>query len=250
MTASNPSLCARCQVISSSSIRPKVSRVGEGRLVAKFTDTHKQLATSSCTMCRILSSIKPASMDAGQVELRAFSANNQYTAVFARDMKKLGLHDMTLLAFVDADQKEARQKFDKLDLGRTGFLAMEQPQSSESSPVIQPRLICRNKVDYGMIRMWVQYCVEHHKDCLPNSLQSIQALRVIHCRTKTVQTAPKSCRYVALSYVWGKAPTMGDDQINIRLPRVVEDAVTVCSALGFDYLWVDRYVRLSSVPCV
>jgi hypothetical protein len=67
-----------------------------GRLVATFTETYKQLATSSWTMCRILSYIKPTSMDAGQTELRTFSTNNQYTAVFARDMKKLGLQDMTL----------------------------------------------------------------------------------------------------------------------------------------------------------
>jgi hypothetical protein len=53
------------------------------------------------------------------------------------------------------------------------------------------------------------------------------------------------CDYVALSYVWGPATVQGPvpegKTLPDRLPRTVEDAMTVAKELGLRYLWVDRF---------
>ncbi|KAJ4857180.1 heterokaryon incompatibility protein (HET) domain-containing protein [Trichoderma breve] len=51
--------------------------------------------------------------------------------------------------------------------------------------------------------------------------------------------------YVALSYVWGqpqKQREMGDGkQLPAQLPLLIRDAMVITQAMGFRYLWVDRY---------
>ncbi len=63
--------------------------------------------------------------------------------------------------------------------------------------------------------------------------------------------APSDAPYVALSYVWNSSKaasaydldTSGDGTPKLppSLPLVVEDAIQVVKALGFRYLWVDKF---------
>ncbi|PVH71448.1 HET-domain-containing protein [Cadophora sp. DSE1049] len=58
--------------------------------------------------------------------------------------------------------------------------------------------------------------------------------------------APRSCRYVALSYVWGQSHLRHPDRTggypSLRnAPKVITDSIEVVMLLGFRYLWVDRY---------
>ncbi|KAI0169145.1 heterokaryon incompatibility protein-domain-containing protein [Hypoxylon sp. FL1284] len=93
-----------------------------------------------------------------------------------------------------------------------------------------------------MIKTWLWQCRIDHRDICPDEQESnsferpvLQRLRVIDCRTKQVVLKPLSGIYVALSYVWGR--TSEDSEY----PRVVEDSLILCLALGYQYLWVDRY---------
>lgn len=54
--------------------------------------------------------------------------------------------------------------------------------------------------------------------------------------------APEQCAYVALSYVWGTAQFPGPEKQDGQFPATIEDSIVVSLALGFEYLWVDRYV--------
>lgn len=70
--------------------------------------------------------------------------------------------------------------------------------------------------------------------------------RVIDCDTRKIVPMVSSCRFSALSYVWGHDSTMDDlpeakGRVPERLPRTIEDAMTVTKELGLHYLWVDRY---------
>ncbi|KAK1726087.1 heterokaryon incompatibility protein-domain-containing protein [Colletotrichum acutatum] len=50
--------------------------------------------------------------------------------------------------------------------------------------------------------------------------------------------------YATLSYVWGPAQSdclRPGRKLPASVPRVIEDAKTVTAALGFRYLWIDRY---------
>lgn len=68
---------------------------------------------------------------------------------------------------------------------------------------------------------------------------------MINCSTRQIELATKTCRHVALSYVWGPPVTQPrEDNLNgglPNLPRTVEDAILVTLQLGYHYLRVDRY---------
>jgi hypothetical protein len=71
-------------------------------------------------------------------------------------------------------------------------------------------------------------------------------LSVIDCVHRTVVIMPVDEEYVTLSYLWGSPSTGVEPLDNKRtlppkLPATIEDSITVCTALGFRYLWIDRY---------
>lgn len=96
----------------------------------------------------------------------------------------------------------------------------------------------------------IEDCMNNHKQCRPQPCDRLKDLKVIDCHERTVILAPESCRFVALSYVWGR-PTQEAESIDRPqfpmlldvFPRTVEDSIVTTIALGFRYLWVDRYVR-------
>jgi hypothetical protein len=61
---------------------------------------------------------------------------------------------------------------------------------------------------------------------------------VLDCRSRQVINAPEGCRYVALSYVWGRSSESNESLK--ELSKVIEDSITVTLGLGFNYFWADR----------
>jgi hypothetical protein len=47
--------------------------------------------------------------------------------------------------------------------------------------------------------------------------------------------------YVTLSYVWGNACHASTRFVPKPASRTIKDAIIVTKALGFQYLWIDRY---------
>jgi hypothetical protein len=102
------------------------------------------------------------------------------------------------------------------------------------------REILPGKINWGLIKGWMAMCEKHLKTCKPDRKNRVRGLRVIDCQTRLVVGAPPICSYLALSYVWGhKSP---DEENDSDFPLVVEDSISVTKALGFRYLWVDKYV--------
>lgn len=111
---------------------------------------------------------------------------------------------------------------------------------------LEAREIVPNSIDFSFLRDMVQYCGDEHRCCKreASSLDNISGLKVIDVTTRTIIQAPEKCEYIALSYVWGTGTygsSSGDDLE--RPPRIIEDAMSVTSTLGYRYLWIDRYVR-------
>jgi hypothetical protein len=113
---------------------------------------------------------------------------------------------------------------------------------SESIRGQKPRRKSATHIDYGLLSGWLNKCRYEHEAayCWPET-KSIPGMKIINCHTRCVVDAERGCQYVTLSYVWGGALTNGDTLGSY--PPTIEDAITVTVALGFRYLWVDRYVR-------
>jgi hypothetical protein len=101
-----------------------------------------------------------------------------------------------------------------------------------------------------LLSTWLETCAKNHGiRCEPSSSGDLTNLRFIDCKSRTVTRSPPNPRFLALSYVWGSQPTtihqMNDLLSNLpeKLPQVIDDAVSLTLSLGYQYLWVDRYVR-------
>jgi hypothetical protein len=116
------------------------------------------------------------------------------------------------------------------------------------SPDIKPpigRLFCPQVVDTVQIKRWVRECeTKHSKDCVLDEVMQaeLRQLRMIDCERNTVVAAPVGCLYVALSYVWGKQKSASEGLFNP--PKTIAHSIHLTRMLGYQYLWVDRYVSM------
>jgi len=104
--------------------------------------------------------------------------------------------------------------------------------------------VVSKRVDLALFRTYLEACEASHSSCKPESSIQLRNLRVIDCIDNTVVVAPRGCSFVALSYVWGGL--FADSYVlgsPIAFPPTIEDAVRTTRELGYQYLWVDRYVR-------
>ncbi|KAK3398838.1 heterokaryon incompatibility protein-domain-containing protein [Sordaria brevicollis] len=140
----------------------------------------------------------------------------------------------------------------------------------EAGGGILARKLVRDKVNYRLIREWLQLCRAGHHSCDPlkanqddvdvgMDMDLIPGFQVIDCITKTIVPftsisgntssveQSKAPEYVTLSYVWGQAPCegpfIGQQQLSLPhpLPLTISDTIQVVQCLGYRYLWIDRY---------
>ncbi|KAE8155184.1 heterokaryon incompatibility protein-domain-containing protein [Aspergillus avenaceus] len=112
-------------------------------------------------------------------------------------------------------------------------------------------------VKWANVSRCLSNCDSNHDDrCHPGPLPTqLPGFRVIDTQRQCVIIAPMSCKYAALSYVWGQnsgadlqATTSNIHELerenvlmeNPSLPLTIRDAVTACVRLNIRYLWVDR----------
>ncbi|KAJ8488469.1 hypothetical protein ONZ45_g13938 [Pleurotus djamor] len=113
-------------------------------------------------------------------------------------------------------------------------------------------------VDMELIEKWVGICQTSHGDACERvwwrgSAESLPpTVRMIDVRKMCIIQAPRGCRFVALSYVWGgvgaEYQTMNDNYggrtfpegLDVSIvPATISDSITLCRELGETYLWVD-----------
>ncbi|OAX35511.1 HET-domain-containing protein [Rhizopogon vinicolor AM-OR11-026] len=113
-------------------------------------------------------------------------------------------------------------------------------------------------VDIDLLKSWIHICEnEHGEKCettwwrnpgevLPKSIRIIDVARM------AIIPAPRSCRYVALSYLWGgTGEEYRTTKANLKqrsrkgglnmsvLPPTIRDTIQVVRQLGERYLWID-----------
>ena len=121
---------------------------------------------------------------------------------------------------------------------------------SQAGPKDVVRQLRCDQIDYNIILDWLKYCRSHHtENCEVDEKKPVKYLRLIHCETRKIILAG-SQPYVTLSYVWGKAldKQRHNDTLPDGLPMTIEDSIKVAMALGYQYIWIDRYCIDQSRP--
>ncbi|RWA11278.1 hypothetical protein EKO27_g3823 [Xylaria grammica] len=112
-----------------------------------------------------------------------------------------------------------------------------------------------DKIDWSMVRGWVDSCVKHTADGIVSRYDKAGDLhlRAVDVIDGCVVDLPPRAQYVALSYAWGKDQRVKLQTDNLlqlsskgylrsdfgRPSKTIVDATHVVRSLGYRYLWVD-----------
>lgn len=232
-------LCDDCKTVDWSCL-PTLAADGlmeAKKMRLRFIDsTFEELRTSSCRVCAILSIIKPPYLDGKRCVLNALPLSRQVAydgselsrSVYSEHLNRVS--SCTVLA-VDEPKNWGKLSYGPLSLAvvRLGDL--------------ETRRITSSSLDYNRLRGLVDMCEKEHKMChAAESRPNVLGLEVIDTKRHEVVKAPDQCKYLALSYVWGKQTSDNSVHDIQHCPAVIKDAISVTNSLGFNYLWVDRYV--------
>ncbi|KAI0541506.1 heterokaryon incompatibility protein-domain-containing protein [Xylaria digitata] len=107
-------------------------------------------------------------------------------------------------------------------------------------------------IDIKLLEYWLRECDKKHSHpVVPSTprtrMQSIMSrglFRLINTSTGSVETMTSLSKYVALSYVWGKADQpnyqpLESKPISDHAPTI-RDAAIIAKSVGFQWIWVDR----------
>ncbi|PVH72263.1 HET-domain-containing protein [Cadophora sp. DSE1049] len=114
------------------------------------------------------------------------------------------------------------------------------------------------EIYWPTVTLWLNRCEETHvRNCdkllLDSAPPKIQNRTYIDVQKQSLVVRPYSCRYIALSYVWGRVPQLLLTSTNRDLlfvpgslktledsiPRVIRDAIQAVQSLDETLLWVD-----------
>ena len=226
MEDSAADLCSRCASIPWDLLEQKE--------VAHFWRDEKptlgDLQTSSCRLCRLIAS-----------------------AILTRPVQHAHLQSVvTLESMVTLEWNQAYKiRYDRLGVVHlwaepgawVGLLSLMTEKSLGEVATAHFSEV-PTRVNFATIRPYIEACKASHNPCEPETSTKLRNLRVIDCIDNTVVVAPIDCAFVALSYVWGGLSA--DSYVlgsRITFPPTIEDAVRSTRELGYQYIWVDRYVR-------
>lgn len=126
------------------------------------------------------------------------------------------------------------------------------------------RITSPDLLNPALLRQWIFDCETTHGEECEESLVHADLLtepkdvfRAVDVEQMCIVQAPRNCRYVALSYLWGKNFTQlfttSKNLLKLsqpgalskeRLPRTIKDAIKLTQMLGERYLWTDSLALL------
>ncbi|KAG8349379.1 hypothetical protein FVEN_g12406 [Fusarium venenatum] len=202
-----------------------------GKSILNVRGSHETLQASFCQVCQLFALLKTSDLDNSSSSLRAISAKWLFTKPTSNYPH---LKDTTLLS-IDSESNLRRFKKRK----QMGHVIAVEPLSTPAT-FLQPRRVNLEKIDFPLIRFWMNQCNNKHPaSCKPENITYPQDFKVIDCKGKAIISPKVNCSYVALSYVWGNTCRSNLNHPN-TWPQVVKDSIAVALKLECDYLWVDR----------
>ena len=136
---------------------------------------------------------------------------------------------------------------------------------NEDTHLVRAKGALEGWIDISLCKRWLSECEKQHcSECSPipfntellrqNDAKSV-VMRLVDVEAMCIVEAPQSCRYLALSYVWGN-PKDGRLVLNLSnkhtltkphalrthwhmIPTTISSAMKLVKDLGERYLWVD-----------
>jgi hypothetical protein len=232
-----------------------------GIVVANVGKRYRKPFETSCSLCRILLASRKASLDLNPISnddeddvdvLRAFTLlpnTSVYDETSPAGMKFAGENSSAYIDLISSKFPASRHQR-RIHGAKHGFAVISQDDA-------RPNIFTAQRVplyfDSAVAKGWIHYCQKHHgRICSSTNSAPMKNLNLIDCESRIVERGHTQASYVALSYVWGSStacdqhsPDLIPDGDEFSLPSVLSpvilDAISVTKALGFRYLWVDKF---------
>jgi heterokaryon incompatibility protein (HET) len=185
--------------------------------------------------------------------------------VYIIDKRQLRRHRSVAQLRIVLQHTTHSENFKYISMGHTLFDFKIQVILEPSLLVVPYLSLTADKTKTQLWRLlkWMDDCENFNSDRLRTDGAPIfdfhgglhLSSKIIDIRRRRIVQAPKDCRYVALSYVWGGRNSAILDKHNERLweidggihyerlPKTILDAIRLCMDLNERYLWVDS-------PCI
>lgn len=241
-------LCRPCYQISTSFLQSVTAAELRGLRPRCINNIRLAKIATSCPFCTFFSSVaRGVASHGGEVQQSVYSECSLHASAFS-DV----FFDVQDRPWFDADDDDqvvfymsplylrGPKAADWALRHNTCFMLLGGRAAGVSARELSPQ------ADLGVARGWIEHCDQGHThpDCSPAVELRLPGFQVIDCEARALVTWPGPAPYVTLSYVWGtdEAEARGDNaSLPDTLPRLIEDAISVSSFLGYRYLWVDRY---------
>lgn len=119
-------------------------------------------------------------------------------------------------------------------------------QESDSRTLTQLDTLTLGDLPMELLKHEINSCrKEHRRRCFVADPDRLRNLRVIDCAQIKIVNASVGCEYVALPYVWGSREVEEKHTSAFWLddvPKTIPGNCFVAQSLGYNYLWVDRFV--------
>lgn len=197
------------------------------------------LRRANCSFCRLISRKVRAE--------RALDTENEHV---------MSAIKMNLKVLDDGPDVELRLEVELEDITRLPqpLKMIIQLVSDEDTAPFHGIRVDPKRVSTSTLQRWRALCENDHPEILDRCIsRKQQELRLIDVNEYRIVKVEGHCRYVCLSYVWGKisqpqytsdtkaafqAPHGLNSEL-IRLPRTIRDAIEVTRRLGINYIWID-----------
>lgn len=226
-------LCAHCCEFMSVAITYPLEPVAQ---VDHFKD-HVTLVKSTCPLCVFVGGL-PIDGQCSQGRAKIVSIYNLIPTLASYDRS----NPRALLTFQSRSQTaEDNQRNKESPYVAAGTFGLLHP--TFLSDEIRPRHVDPTALDFSIVKKWLNFCKTHHSmTCGSTTGDQVKGLKLIDCITRAVIQADNTSRYVALSYVWGAVRL--PDLEKGTFPATIEDSILITLELGYQYLWVDKYVSI------
>lgn len=256
-------LCARCRSIDFQAIFAIDSKIlnSDGLRVFDIS-VRPSMTQSDCPLCRIFASMiflcneNVVRIQLGNTDgdfnchLRAFTTERFWE--MATKVERQRANKSIVISLCESRSVTDVSVFDKDNFLHRGVIQRASPAHSTLSITTSSRCLpSLQKFPQDRMRALLDDCQNFHKDCSRVNARFPQGARLIDCESKSIVPLTSKQKYLTLSYVWGtslsqqkekEAQIACDSRLLPRvIPQTVEDAIEITIALGFQYLWVDRY---------
>lgn len=229
---SKPTLCGRCRWKYRDNLLLRSKHGGRsGGLTFQMQISPLKSQNADCRLCQFLSKILIATSPPG---LSSDGAETFHIRIYTPRLYNSRRQNSRTTLLLVSDNHQS-------------ILALSSLHYQGSLGRWLPRITDPDSIDYESLRGIVTLCYKcQGPGCQGMVDEQLPDLKMIDCSSGKVVPAPKECQYVALSYVWGDSHSKPQRYSSIyRYPQTIIDSIHVTNEMGYQYLWVDKYVRLN-----